>query len=84
MHGIYPPIYHGHLSSHNVFVEFDKINGVQVYIADLEVNSFLKYASLLGDYQISSVWSAPEVLKANKIVEPTREMDIYSFGIMLW
>ena len=72
------------MTSHNIFIEVDKLTGIQVIVGDLEVNPFLKYASLIGDYQIASVWSSPEVLKAQKIMDFTKEMDIYSYGIILW
>ena len=31
------------------------------------------------------VWSSPEVLKQKHgMLEPTSEMDVYSFGLLLW
>ena len=55
-----------------------------MYLADLELLPFLKYANLLGDYQYGTVWSAPEVLASAKMKDATKEMDIYSFGIIMW
>ena len=84
LHSHYPPICHGHITSHNIFVDFDQLNGMKIYLGDLEVSNFLKYASLLSDYSLISVWSSPEVMKSNKILESTKEMDIYCFGILIW
>lgn len=84
MHNAYPPLIHGHLSSHNIFVESDKHSGIKVYIDDLALSPFIKYAILLNDYKAKSVWSAPEILKDIKNKEITKEMDVYSFGMILW
>lgn len=36
-------------------------------------------------YRNVSVWSAPEVLKQpKKLLEPTKAMDVYSFGLIMW
>ena len=44
-----------------------------------------KYANLFSSYRPANVWSAPEVLKTpKKMQEPTKAMDIYSFGMVLW
>lgn len=46
---------------------------------------FIKYANTFMDYRNASVWSSPEQLeKPKKFVEPTVEMDVYSFGMVLW
>eukprot|EP00347_Sterkiella_histriomuscorum_P019735 403340488 len=65
-------------------LQFDNKFGIQVILADLEINPFQKYANLMKDYNPASVWSAPEVLKENRIQDPTKQMDVYSFGIILW
>ncbi|CDW78465.1 tkl family protein kinase [Stylonychia lemnae] len=36
--------------------EFDRENGLQVLIGDIEINPFQKYASLMTNYSVSSVW----------------------------
>ena len=37
------------------------------------------------DYRITSVWSSPEALESlKKIKDPTPEMDVYSYGLILW
>ena len=84
IHSLGIPIVHGHLTSHNIFVEFDKLYGIQVFLGDLEVSSLLKYANLFISYQIASVWSAPEVMSQARITDLTKEMDIYSFGVVVW
>lgn len=36
-------------------------------------------------YRNTSVWSAPEVLKQpKKFLDPTKGMDVYSFGMIMW
>lgn len=80
---------HGHLSSHNFFVEVKKIGSaafsIKVRLADLETLDLLTYSNMFYNYRIASVWSAPEVLKSmKKIKESTSQMDIYSFGLILW
>lgn len=84
LHSLHQPIIHGHLNSHNIFVDFDFFNGHRVYVGDLEVQPFLKLSSLFNKYQFASVWSAPEILIYNKFPELTKEMDVYSFAIILW
>ena len=65
-HTFSPPLVHGHLSAHNIFVEFQTINGAKrvsgVRIADIELAPLIKYASTFYDYKNLSVWSAPEIL----------------------
>jgi hypothetical protein len=57
----------------------------RVYLSELELNDFKKYANMFGSYRCISVWSSPECLKqARKRLEPTPEMDVYSFGILMW
>ena len=84
MHSLGHPICHGHLTSHNIFVDSDFYSGYRVYLGDIEVYAFLKFGTLFGNYSVSSVWSAPEVLNQNKLPEFTKQMDVYSFAIVLW
>ena len=61
---------HGHLTSHNVFVEVKKLGvatfAIKVRLADLENFDFMTYSNMFFNYRIASVWSAPEVLKSTK------------------
>lgn len=58
---------HGHLTSHNLFVDLKKSSNstyrIKVRISDLENFDFMEYGNMFYNYRISSVWSAPEVLK---------------------
>ena len=89
-HAFNPPIVHAHLSAHNVFVEFQSYGGPKkasgVRLGDLELAPLIKYASTFYNYKNISVWSAPEILKTGKKVadNPTPEIDVYSFGMILW
>eukprot|EP00347_Sterkiella_histriomuscorum_P021348 403334300 len=79
-----PPLCHGHLTSHNVFIELNKEN-LKVVLADLELMPLCKYANTFYDYRSASVWSPPECLKnMKKMDDPTPEMDTYSYGMLLW
>ena len=80
---------HGHLTSHNIYLEVKKVKSghfsIKVRIADIENYDFMQYSNMFFDYRVASVWSSPEVLKTlKKIKEPTQAMDIYSFGLILW
>jgi serine/threonine protein kinase len=77
------------LSSHNIFIALKKIGvgtfEISVRISDIENINFMEYGNMFYNYRISSVWSAPEVLKyPKKIQELTTKMDVYSFGMILW
>jgi hypothetical protein len=65
-------------------VDFDFYNGYKVYLGDLELQPFLKFATLFSGYSLCSVWSSPEVLCQNKLPDFSRQMDVYSFAIILW
>ncbi|CDW78463.1 protein kinase domain containing protein [Stylonychia lemnae] len=88
LHQFNPPFCHGHISSHNIFLELKANNSIKncrVKLGDLELMPLLKYANTFYKYSNSSVWSAPECLQnPKKYVEPTRHMDVYSFGMLLW
>ena len=89
MHNLSSIKYHGHLTSHNIFVDLKKIASgtfeVRVRISDLENFDFMEYGNIFFNYRIASVWSAPEALKQlKKITELTTQMDVYSFGVILW
>jgi hypothetical protein len=84
-HHFIPPICHGHLSSHNVFLELTSANRFKVRIGDLEMIPLYKVANTFGDYRNSSVWSSPECLQnLKKVLDPTPEMDVYSFSMLMW
>lgn len=77
-HSVTPPICHGHLSSHNVFVDLENKEDnesnlqINVMIGDLESMPLLKYSNLFLDYRLCNVWSSPEVMKnPKKIIETT-------------
>jgi serine/threonine protein kinase len=77
------------LTSHNIFVDLKKIASgtfeVKVRIADIENFDFMEYSNMFFNYRITSVWSSPEALKnIKKITEPTQQMDIYSYGMILY
>lgn len=81
-----PPLCHGHLTSHNIMLEMQP--GTKLFvvkIADLELLPLYKFANTFEDYRNASVWSSPECLKnLRKIADPTPEMDVYSFGMIMW
>lgn len=40
---------------------------------------------MFNSYRQASVWSSPEVLRTpKKFSEPSKPMDVYSFGMLLW
>ena len=61
---------HGHLTSHNVFVELKKIAKnafyLKVKIADVENYDFMEYSNMFFNYRVATVWSAPECLEHMK------------------
>lgn len=65
---------HGHLSSHNVFIELPKSNystdlhQLNIKIGEFELQDLAKYANLFSNYRLANVWSSPEVLKQMKKV----------------
>ena len=89
-HTLCTPLLHGHLSSHNVFVsipdnEQDLDTKIVVQIDGIELTDLKKYANKFSTYRNCNVWSAPEVLKQpKKVLDPTKQIDVYSFGILVW
>lgn len=85
-HEFTPPMCHGHLTSHNVLLEIQANKHFKVRIGDLELMPIYNVANMFGDYRNASVWSSPEVLQNMKKIcsEPTREMDVYSFSMLVW
>jgi hypothetical protein len=80
---------HGHLTSHNVFVEIpedlDEVDNLKVQVSEIETTEFKKYANMFYAYRNVSVWSAPEVLKQpKKLLVSQKAMDVYSFGLIMW
>jgi hypothetical protein len=89
LHSLEPPIAHGNLNSHNVFIEVDSTEDLnkpfKVQVSEVELSDFKKYANMFYSYRSVSVWSAPECLKsARKRQEPTTMMDVYNFGMLMW
>ena len=66
-HAVHPAIIHGHISSHNIFLEFQTISGAKrvsgVRIGDVELAPLIKYSATFYNYKNVSVWSSPEILK---------------------
>ena len=71
----FDPVFHGHLSSHNIFIEYpsnedaaemewtDLQQAVKVKVGQAELKDLAKYANMFYDYRVVSIWSAPECLK---------------------
>lgn len=82
-------IAHGSVSSHNLMFDLDFSNDpakpFKLLLCELELHDFKKYANMFGSYRCVSVWSSPECLKSpRKKLDPTPEMDVYSFGMLMW
>ena len=86
LHRLGHPYAHGSLNSHNVFVELgSESEKPKVLIGELEMCDFKRYANMFYDYQSISVYSAPECLcQPKKYLDPTWQMDVYSFGVLMW
>jgi len=83
------PLAHGNLNSHNVFVDLSSASGAddppKIKLGELEMSDFKRYANMFYSYRSVSVWSAPECLKQQKKrLDPTTQMDVYSFGMLMW
>ena len=85
-HTLAVPMTHGSLTSHNIFLDFDEdVENPQVRLGELEMGDFKKYANMFYNYRSVSVWSPPECLKqSKKRLDPTWQMDVYSFGMLMW
>ena len=81
---------HGHLSSHNVFIDLKRVSRgnfkLKLRLADLENLDYMEYSNMFYKYRVASVWSAPEALSNHKRMpqEMTPAMDTYSYGVLLW
>ena len=89
LHNLVPPLPHGSLTSHNIFFDLgfsgNAMKDYKLYLGELELNDFKKYGNVFDSYRCVSVWSAPECLKQpKKRLDPTPEMDVYSFGMLMW
>jgi hypothetical protein len=89
LHNLVPPMPHGSLTSQNIFFDLnfdgDAMKQYKLYLAEIELNDFKKYANMFASYRNISVWSSPECLKQpRKRLDPTPEMDVYSFGMLMW
>ena len=58
---------HGHLSSHNIFINLRRIASksfeLRVRVSDIENFDFMDYSNKFYNYRMVSVWSAPESLQ---------------------
>ena len=73
---------HGHLTSHNVLLEGDKV----VMISDFGLERMKKFAGLMCGYCNKNGWTSPEQLTAEGPVawQVKESDDVYSFGVVLW
>ena len=73
---------HGHLTSHDVLLEGDKV----VMISDFGLERLKKFAGLMCGYCNKSGWTSPEQLLAEGPVawQVKESDDVYSFGVVLW
>ena len=54
-------------------------------IGQAEMQQLSKYANMFYNYRVASVWSPPEQLAQKKcMLDPSKPMDAYSFGLLLW
>ena len=89
-HSLNPPMYHGNLNSSNIFVDVDTRDNdsdsdFTVRIGEIEMGDIKKYANLFYSYRSISVSSPPECLENQRQRnDPAPEMDIYSFGMIMW
>jgi hypothetical protein len=45
----------------------------------------MEYGNMFFNYRIASVWSSPEILaNLKKLPKLTPQMDIYSYGMIIW
>jgi len=85
-----PPLYHGNLNTLNIFIDLDTRDEASDYeytvrIGEIEMVDIKKYANLFYSYRSISVSSPPECLENQRQRnDPTAEMDIYSFGMIMW
>jgi hypothetical protein len=89
LHSLSTPLAHGSITSHNLLFDLDfegdPMKPFKLYLAELELHDFKKYANMFGNYRCASVWSSPECLKQpRKKLDPLPEMDVYSFGMLMW
>ena len=72
---------HGCLSPNHIFFE-----GGQVVINGHGLHSMKKYLSLITGYTNKNIYTAVEQLRErnNVIIKPTKEADVYSFGVILY
>jgi hypothetical protein len=59
---------HGHLTSHNIFVQIPENleeleSNLKVQVEGFETTDLKKYANMFYSYKNVTVWSSPEVLK---------------------
>lgn len=64
-HYMQPPIVHGHLTPHNIFIRLED-GDLRLRVGDTELTDLQKYANMFYSYRTVSVYSSPECLKAQK------------------
>jgi serine/threonine protein kinase len=73
---------HGHLHSKNVLLD-DNMN---VFVSDLGLQKFKKYAGIVLSYTNKTKWSSPEALteKTSTAMSAGESDDVFSYGTILW
>ena len=88
LHTLQQPIAHGSLNAHNIFVDITQAETdtkPKVRVGELELSDFKRYANMFYSYRSVNVCSPPECLKQQKKrLDPTPQMDVYSFGMLMW
>lgn len=50
-----------------------------------EIVDLAKYANMFYQYKVVNAWSSPQCLKNKRqMPDPTAQMDVYSFGLIMW
>ena len=75
-------LYHGHLTSHNVFLD-EKLNA---RVSDIGLHKLKKYAGIILGYTNKSAWSSPQQLSelAPVAQKPKGSDDVYSWAVIGW
>jgi len=83
LHSFDPPLTHGHLTPHNIFIDED---ANKAYITDIGFEALTRYAGIHHGYKNKSGYTSPELICSKWAAVPscTPKSDIYSLGIILW
>lgn len=73
---------HGSLKPSYILIDVNQ----KLYITGLGLQSLKKYLSLITGYTNKSMYTSVELLsdKNNVIIKPSKESDIYSFGMIFY